>query len=133
MRRPCNATATANETWTVCRAKTAFCLTFGGRGHGRGLLERIDCKQATQKGVPIQEITTGHNSNTRAKCWHVYSSGVHVAMIALHTDVPHRADHPWGDVCARLPLPNAQGHRAANDNGLAWPLIPFPINWYAAC
>jgi hypothetical protein len=59
--------------------------------------------------------------------------GVSVVMIALHTDVPHRADHPWGDACARLPSPNAQGHRAANDNGLAWPLIPFPINWYAAC
>ena len=38
--RRCNAMATANETRTVCRSKTAFCLRFGGRGlHGRGLLE----------------------------------------------------------------------------------------------
>jgi hypothetical protein len=22
---------------------------------------------------------------------------------------------------------------AANDNGLAWPLIPFPDGWHAAC
>ena len=27
------------------------------------------------------------------------------------------------------------GHppEAANDNGLAWPLIPFPDGWHAAC
>ena len=23
--------------------------------------------------------------------------------------------------------------QAANDNGHAWPLIPFPEDWYAAC
>jgi hypothetical protein len=26
-----------------------------------------------------------------------------------------------------------QPPKAANDNGLAWPLIPFPESWYAAC
>ena len=30
-------------------------------------------------------------------------------------------------------LPFYQQPRPANDNHAAWPLIPFPESWYAAC
>jgi hypothetical protein len=33
---------------------------------------------------------------------------------------------------AQLPL-FRRSQEAANDNGSAWPIIPFPEGWYAAC
>jgi hypothetical protein len=39
---------------------------------------------------------------------------------------------PQEDFLSSLPLFN-QPPKPANDNGLAWPLLPFPESWYAAC
>jgi len=61
----------------------------------------------------MPERTPRRNLKVRVECWHVVSVGVR--MIALR------------------PSPNARLPKAANDNGLAWPLISFPEGWSAAC
>jgi hypothetical protein len=42
------------------------------------------------------------------------------------------AASPQENVLARPPI-FSEPLKAANDNHLAWPLIPFPESWFGAC
>ena len=42
------------------------------------------------------------------------------------------APAPQEDFLSCLPMFD-QPSKPANDNGMAWPLLPFPESWYAAC
>jgi len=42
------------------------------------------------------------------------------------------APAPQPDFLTQLPRFD-QPREPANDNGLAWPLLPFPEGWFAAC
>jgi len=42
------------------------------------------------------------------------------------------APTPQEDFLNSLPKSD-QDEKPANDNGLIWPLLPFPEGWYAAC
>ena len=43
------------------------------------------------------------------------------------------APTPQEDFLLNSQPPSDQPLKPANDNGLAWPLLPFPEGWYAAC
>jgi hypothetical protein len=40
---------------------------------------------------------------------------------------------PQEDFLSKNLSPSDQQPKPANDNGQAWPLLPFPEGWFAAC
>jgi hypothetical protein len=68
----------------------------------------------------MPDLSYQRNFNVPAERWHLFYRGAPLGTIALCT-----LNH--------LPSSNARPLKAANDNELTWPFIPFPNGWYAAC